>query len=407
VNGQRAPTGAPATRTELARRLRADARAGILAGTDPGLHLDLAVAELAFAAALAEPSAAPDALDRALELLGDRRPTPWLFRGGAAHFGWVSAQVAAASAAPAAPPEASRSPRPSWPDLSRWDDVVDAALRDFPADRDVDLPLGLLGLGVYALAHPVPAVRERLVGRVLDVIEGRAEHDVDGLLVRLVDAPHRRAEGSAGLVVLGPAHGMSGVVSFLGSVAGAGLACSARTHPLLSGCVRWLLRQRVAADGGGSDWVRTGHEPHRLSWCYGDPGIALALGVAAAATGSTAIERTTEEITAGVLARAPDEAGVLDATICHGAAGLAWFGSRVAGRTDHPAAHRMARYWTDRIAELRAAGPLRYGPDGVRDHSFLEGDLGVALAVLTAATGCRAAWEQLLLGAPAGLARAR
>jgi hypothetical protein len=399
VSGVRAPTGAPATRAELARRLRADARAGILAGTDPGLHLDLATAELAFSAALAAPSAAADALDRALELLGDRRPAPWLFRGGAAQFGWVSAHVAAASGSPATS---------SAPDLSRWDDVVDSALRAFPADRDVDLPLGLLGLGVYGLAHPVPAVRERLVGRVLDVVEARAEHDVDGLLVRLVDAPHRRAEGSAGLVVLGPAHGMSGVVSFLGSVAGAGLGCSARTHPLLSGCVRWLLRQRVAAaEGPGSDWVRTGHEPHRLSWCYGDPGIALALGVAAAVTGSTAIERTTEEITAGVLARSPDEAGVLDATICHGAAGLVWFGSRIAARTGHPAAHRMARHWTGRIAELRAAGPLRYGPDGVRDHSLLEGDLGVALAVLSAVTGCRAAWEQLLLGAPAGVAGAR
>jgi class I lanthipeptide synthase len=387
MTGVGAPTAAPTIGTELARRLRADARAGILDSPDPGLHLDLATAELAFAAALAEPpAAAAAALDRAVALLGDRRPTPWLYRGGAAHFGWVSAHVAAATGA-------------ARPDLSRWDDVVDSVLRAFPADRDVDLPLGLLGLGVYALVHPVPAVRERLVGRVLDVVEERAEHDGDGLFVRLVDAPHRRADGSAGLVVLGPAHGMSGVVSFLGSVAGAGLACGARTPPLLSGCVRWLLRQRVPVPtGAGSDWVRTGYEPHRLTWCYGDPGIALALAVAATATGSTAMERAVEEITGGVLARPAAGAGVLDATICHGAAGLVWFGSRVAARTEHPAAHRMVRDWTGYVAEQRSAGPLRYGPTPVRDHSFLEGDLGVALAVLTATTGRRGAWEQLLLG---------
>ena len=392
MTGTSVLAGTAAGRTRLARQLRADARAGIAGSTDPGLHLDLATAELAFGAALAEPPAAVASLRRAEDLLGERRPPPWLYRGGAAQFGWVAAQVAAACGGPA-------------PDLRRWDDVVDRTLRAFPHDRDVDLPLGLLGLGVYALVHPVAAVRERMVAGVLDVLESRIEHDGDGVFVRLVDAPHRRADGSAGLVLLGPAHGMAGVVSLLGSVAGAGLTCSGRTQPLLAGFTRWLLRQRVPGPDGASEWVRTGYEPHRLSWCYGDPGIALSLGVAAARTRSSATARTIEEITAGVLARPVADSGVLDATICHGAAGLVWFGSRVAARTGDPAAARLADVWADDIARQRRDGPLRYGPSAARDHSFLEGDLGVAVALLHAATGRRAAWEQLLLGTAVGPAR--
>jgi hypothetical protein len=279
----------------------------------------------------------------------------------------------------------------------RWAAVVAEAVAAFPADRDVDLPLGLLGLGVYALAHPDPTVRAVLVERILDVVAARAEHDVDGMFVRLVDAPHRRRDGSAGLVLLGVAHGMAGLAAFLALVAEAGLPASGRAHHLLAGAVRWLLRQRVPDE---ARWVRTGHQPHRLTWCYGDPGIALALSVVATATRSAAIEAAAAAITADALARPPAEAGVLDATICHGAAGLIWFGHRIATGTGDPGAARFTETWLTHVVRQRAAGPLVYvRPDGPgRDHSFLEGDLGVALALQYVASGARQPWEQLLLG---------
>ncbi|MGH8920609.1 MAG: lanthionine synthetase LanC family protein, partial [Actinomycetes bacterium] len=141
------------------------------------------------------------------------------------------------------------------------------------------------------------------------------------------------------------------------------------------------------------------------TWCYGDPGIALALSVVSRATGSATIAAAAAEITANALARPPDEAGVQDATICHGAAGLIWFGHRISTqsgrtRTGDPAARRFTRTWVCHVAEQRAAGPLRYvRPDGTaRHHSFLEGDIGVALALHFVATGATPAWEQLLLG---------
>lgn len=364
------------TARSLGGLLLADARTGIEPSSDIGLHLDLAVAELAFG----EPARAAAELDRAIELLGDRRPIPWLYGGGAAQLGWVSVQLG----------------RPD-PALPSWDRIVADTVAAFPAEHDVDLPFGLLGLGVHALAHPDRTARATLVDGVLDVIAGRAEHDVDGMFIRLVDAPHRQQDGSAGLVLLGVAHGAAGLVSFLASVAQAGLPGSARAHRLLSAAVRWLLRQRVPDE---ARWVRTGHQPHRLTWCYGDPGIALALSVVSRATGSATIAAAAAEITANALARPPAEAGILDATICHGAAGLIWFGHRVSTQTGDSAARRFTRTWVAHVAEQRVAGPLRYvRQDGSeRNHSFLEGDLGVALALHYVATGAAPAWEQLLLG---------
>lgn len=368
------------TAGSLARLLLADARAGIELSTDVGLHLDLAVADLAFG----EPERAAAELGRARELLGDRRPTPWLFGGGAAQLGWVSLQVAAQVERQASA-------------LQPWEGVVADAVAAFPAEHDVDLPFGLLGLGVYALAHPHRKVRAALVDGVLDVIAGRAEHDVDGMFVRLVDAPHRRQDGSACLVPLGVAHGIAGLVSFLASAAAAGLPCSGRANRLLSAAVRWLLRQRVPDE---ARWVRTGYQPHRLTWCYGDPGIALALSVVSRAIESATIAAAAAEITANALARPQAEAGVTDATLCHGAAGLIWFGHRVSLQTGDPAARRFTRTWVAHVAQQRAAGALRYvRPDGrARNHSLLEGDLGVALVLRYVATGAAQAWEQLLLG---------
>jgi hypothetical protein len=190
---------------------------------------------------------------------------------------------------------------------------------------------------------------------------------------------------------------MAGLVAFLALVAEAGLPASGRAHHLLAGAVRWLLRQRVPDE---ARWVRTGHQPHRLTWCYGDPGIALALSVVARATRSVAVEGAAAAIAAEALARPQAEAGVLDATICHGAAGLIWFGHRIATGTGDPGAARFTGTWVTHVVRQRAAGPLVYvRPDGPgRDHSFLEGDLGVALALQYVASGARQPWEQLLLG---------
>ncbi|MEY8037779.1 lanthionine synthetase LanC family protein [Saccharopolyspora cebuensis] len=378
-----------AEQVRLARRLHADAAAQVAERPTFPLLLDQALTAMEFAAALGEDVDARTPFREAMAALrAGTEVGPWLYRG-AAQAGWVAIQLARFRGATAT-------------GLGPIDDAVLGWLEAFPAEHDLDLPMGALGLGVYGLVHPDPAVRDRITAGVLDVVEDRTERDDAGRYFRLSDSPARRADGSAGSRILGAAHGAAGLVSYLASAALAGGAPGPRARWLLDEARRWLVGHR--ADVGGTVFphrVETRYVPSRATWCTGDPGIGLALSVAAEATGDAGTAALAEEVGRRTLARAPQDCGVLDGCLCHGAAALCWYGRRL--RDDHGAdSEGFTARWAGWLAEARAEGPLTYfSPDGmVRNASFLEGDAGVALALLHAATGGSPSWQQLLLAAP-------
>lgn len=375
-----------------AELLRSDAREVIEQSDDFALHLDLVAADIEFARVLGDRPHAElwRSWRRALELLGSTRAVgPWLY-GGAAQAGWTA--IALGTPPPAA-----------------VDDVVLRWIADYPSSSEIDLLRGLLGLGVYVLAHPNTELRERATNGVLDVIDARAERDGDGLFLRLPDTPLHRWTGLAGYRLLGAAHGAAGLACYLATVAGSDLRCAPRAELLLVAVVQWLLRQRASV--GGSRFprsVETRSIPTRTAWCHGDPGVWLGLAAAADITGSPAIATAAANTASAVLARPPADSGVADGCLCHGAAGLVWLGSRIAASRpagDRAVAERFVAHWVGWLVEHRAAGPLQYRRHPTdelqeREVSFLDGDLGAALALLSATSGTRPRWDRLLLASP-------
>lgn len=355
--------------------------------------LDLTLASLEFERALGQGFSARDTFFEAVDLLRSYRGIgPWLY-GGAAHVAWTAVHLSR------------RLGRPIK-GLEQLDDMILSWIADFPADEDVDLPRGLLGLGVYALVHPSEAVREKMTAGVLAVVAERAEQDGDGgVFVRLAagESRLRLKPQTVGHRDLGVAHGNAGLVSYLGSVAMSGLACASDAARLLDPSLAWLLRQRSALDGFVfPSSVENRYEPSRTAWCYGDPGAALALAVAAHATGSGEAAVAAREAAASAVARPPARAGVVDASLCHGAAGLCWFSRRAEEDWGLPGSADLAEHWAARIRDERENGPLHYvGLGGSRrDPSFLDGDLGAALGLLYLATGVKPIWEERLLASP-------
>src|SRR5882757_11253430 len=173
------------------------------------------------------------------------------------------------------------------------DEALTRLLRRYPEDAPYDLVDGLTGLGVYALARwPRPGAAPCVLG-VVGQLARRARHDRDGVFWWTPPSWHgpRREQYRPGGVDLGVAHGIAGVVPFLARVHRLGLARQT-VRPLLDGAVRWLLAHMLDVGSGPTVpyFAPGGAEPGpaRSAWCYGDPGVAAALLLAARDAGEAA-----------------------------------------------------------------------------------------------------------------------
>ena len=299
------------------------------------------------------------------------------------------------------------------------DAVLLTLLRKSPWPFDYDLTSGLVGFGVYALERlPRPAAvacLELVVDRLAEIASPRPE----GL--GWLTPPHlvpgvNRDYFPQGYENLGLAHGSPGIIAVLARICAAGIALE-RARPLLAGAVEWLLAQKLPA-GLWSVFplsIGPGIEPRpaRAAWCYGDPGIALALLAAGRVAGEPAWEREALALARSIARRPVEHCGVVDAGLCHGALGLAHLLNRLYQATGDPELLAAARAWFGRSAGYWRPGQGIGGflaltpPEGEvnrlewnADPSFLSGAAGMALALLAATSGIEPDWDRLLLVSP-------
>jgi len=298
------------------------------------------------------------------------------------------------------------------------DDALLAFLSATDEPDEYDLISGLTGIGVYARERlprpPAAAVLEK----VLDRLAGQAETGPEGTSwftepSRLPD--WQRAIHPQGVYNLGVAHGMPAVIALLGTVcgSGAGSAAAGRARTLLDGAVPWLLAHRLAPGSGScfgsSFYPGAASPPSRLAWCYGDPGIAATLLLAARGTGTQAWEEEALAVAHAAAARPESKSGVRDQGLCHGSAGLAHLYNRLWQATGEEAFAGAAQFWIEHSLDGRTPGEgiagfrtWRAGTPGSSgswetDPSFLEGATGIGLALLGAVSEVEPEWDRVLL----------
>jgi lantibiotic modifying enzyme len=300
------------------------------------------------------------------------------------------------------------------------DAVLLTLLRKAPWPYDYDLTSGLVGFGVYALERlPRPAAvtcLELVVDRLAEIASQRPEGLGWMTPPRLVHEANRDSFPE-GYENLGLAHGSPGIIAVLARICAAGIALE-RARPLLAGAVDWLLAQKLPAADQRSVFPLTigpGVEPRRAraAWCYGDPGIAVALLAAGRVAGEPAWEREALALAQAIARRPVERCGVEDAGLCHGALGLAHLLNRLYQATGDPELQAAARQWFGQASGYWRPGQGIGGflawtpPEGVVDRlewnadpSFLSGASGMALALLAATSGVEPAWDRLMLMSP-------
>jgi hypothetical protein len=275
---------------------------------------------------------------------------------------------------------------------------------------------GLVGFGTYFIERlprksaieGVRAVFEQLELRSDRVDGGVTWHSEPELL-----PDWQKEQCPNGYFNLGVAHGIPGIVHFLSELWATGLVDKERVYRLLDGAIHWLIAQQRPAGSVSrfSSWIvpGKGSTDSRMAWCYGDLGILPVLFQVSDRTGRADWRTAGEELLDHCLAWPADLARICDAPLCHGAAGVAHIFNRIYQATGDRRCLEAALQWYKRTLAFRRPGTgvggfssiTRPDPSGPpiweANPSFLDGAMGVALALLAAVTPVEPGWDRLLL----------
>lgn len=268
------------------------------------------------------------------------------------------------------------------------------------AFTEYDLFSGLVGLGALLL-RDLPDTDELgdVLTHVVRLTEPRTNdgQQLPGWWVSHDPDPILPTPG--GHANLGMAHGAAGLLALLALAVRAGSQVDGQTGAIERLCA-WFDRWRQETPHGPwwpqwltRDQLRTGRpvqeRPSRPSWCYGAPGIARALQLAAIATKHAARQMAAEAALADCL-MTPQLDRLTEAGICHGLAGLYHTAYRAAADARSTAIAARLPVLAEHLVRCEASP----------DHAgFLTGHAGWSLAMETAraSTPPRTRWDTCLL----------
>jgi lantibiotic biosynthesis protein len=309
---------------------------------------------------------------------------------------------------------------PSSDDDDAHEDLEEATiacLQSIQDPADYDLINGPSGWALYALERWPHPRAVRALELIVDFFDQRAERVPDG--IRWHTAPEllpewQRERAPTGYFNLGLSHGMPGVWVLLAHTIARNIRSEVSAE-LLEGSIRWGLAQRAMGPTGLSFPTTVTEESTvpggRLSWCYGDLGVASALFLAGQLTKRP---DWTEEALSIVRRLAPvrhKTSRNVDAGLCHGTAGVGHIFNRFHQETREEEFAHAGAYWLEIALNMRedGIGPGRYAawrqdpPGWFAMPGLLEGSAGIGLALL-AATGDRdAGWDRFLYISPVPL----
>lgn len=298
-------------------------------------------------------------------------------------------------------------------------DVDMAILRNldhFNSSRCFDLISGLVGFGTYFFERwPRESAAEgiRTVFVRLEELAQASEAGISWYSGPELLPEWQRTECPDGYYNLGVAHGIPGIIHFLSQVSTTTIIEPSRSSRLLEGAVDWLISQQRPREKRSrfSAWVVPGKEQDdsRLAWCYGDLGVLAVLLQVTRLHPKSKWKEFTQELLNQCLSWPAEQTGIGDAPLCHGAVGLAHIFNRIYQSERDTRCRDAALTWYDRTLAMRK-------PDGgvggffaltrpdpqapmiwESSPAFLDGAVGLALALLAAITPAEPQWDRLLL----------
>ncbi|PKQ63551.1 hypothetical protein BZG02_09270 [Labilibaculum filiforme] len=264
---------------------------------------------------------------------------------------------------------------------------------------------GAVGLGFYFLKRKTNDSKKYLAEFIKELNKIAIKDEEGTRWISVLD--HKKQTKGFNISL---SHGLASIIAFLSKVYSAGIVKD-KTSELLSGSVKYLLNQQQDTSENISNFPSYVCETEtsaysRLAWCYGDLGIGIALYVAGLnANNEDWKEKAIEVVLHSTKRREEKVSGVVDAGICHGAAGNAHIYNRMYNYTQRNEFQEAAKYWfeetlqmakyNDGLAGYKVWKTPEHG--GLQnEYGFLEGIAGIGLVLISAVSNIEPKWDECL-----------
>ena len=205
-------------------------------------------------------------------------------------------------------------------------------------------------------------------------------------------------------------HGMSSVVVMLSKIYSLGIQEDKCTY-MLEGSINYILTQKLPHGNYNSMYGAMAIESmkplcdSRMSWCYGDLCVAIALWHASKALNKKDwFNKAIEIFIHASKRRDLKQNHVIDACFCHGTSGIAYIFNKIFKHTGIKEFQEAADYWFDRTLMMCCSEhyPAGYGywnneKGYVCEYGILDGIAGIGLSLLSYVSDIDSSWDECLL----------
>lgn len=287
------------------------------------------------------------------------------------------------------------------------DDFLIYRMQDEMCKPNIDFMHGALGVALYFLkTHK----NEKCIYEIIDTLYEIAEKDTHANIFKwksyfsIAKGITRSDDYNISL-----SHGMASIIIFLSRTIKNKIQ-NDKIIKMLEGAVNYILSQRIDFKLYGSHFPKPSlnnkeHYPSksRLAWCNGDLGIAFSLWEAGKITDNKEWKQIAFNIFIDSTKRLSfSDSGVIDAWICHGAAGIALIYRRMYLETKCNDFLLATNYWIEQTLKMPIFNDeIAYNKEdhstGEYDYSLLTGLSGIGLLFLSYLRNDEQDWDSMLL----------
>ena len=279
--------------------------------------------------------------------------------------------------------------------------------RDFGMEN-YDFLHGGLGIGYYFISSQKK--NHKAITLLLDCLEGTAEK-ISKDCWKWISVLDRETKMKGYNISL--SHGMSSIVASMVKLIKMHPEFSERAKSILSNTVSYIMQQQLTQPAGSyfpshsleNEDIFAARNS-RLAWCYGDLGVTQALLQAADVLQDSNLAYAAEKILLYNCERKDlTKSGVLDAGVCHGAAGIAHIFQKIYQKNRNITFQETANYWFEKTLEMArfdngVAGFKQWNrPDSnwIDNYSLLEGVIGIACCLMSCLNIEHLGWSECVL----------